>query len=111
MIKVTGNAMKSEIANAIQKYNGAVIYSYYNELLSFENCWHVNSDEYSVKEFCEGIVNDIRDSVKNNENLPLNMVIIYTNISDIVEIGTLDAYAARLEDVEKLVETVVVMTR
>lgn len=30
MIKIIGKANKSEIANAIQKYNGAEIYSYYN---------------------------------------------------------------------------------
>lgn len=111
MIKISGESGKSEIANAIQKYNGAVIYSYYNELLPFENCWHVNSNEYSIKEFCEGIVADIKEKVKRNEDLPLNMVVIYTNISEIAEIGTLNAYATRLEKVEKLVGTVVVMSR
>lgn len=33
MIKITGKTGKSEIASAIQKYNGAEIYSYYNTML------------------------------------------------------------------------------
>lgn len=48
MIKITGKSGKSEIANAIQKYNGAEIYSYYNTMLPFENCYHINDDECSV---------------------------------------------------------------
>ena len=111
MIKVTGKAMKSEIANAIQKYNGAEIYSYSDDLLPFENCWYVNSSKYSIKEFCESVVDNVKEKVKRNENLPLNMIIIYTNVSDIVKIGTLNAYAARIEEVEKLVTTVVLMTK
>ena len=54
---------------------------------------------------------DIKEEVERNEGSLLNMVIIYTNLSDISEIGTLYAYAERLEEVEKLVGTVVVMTQ
>ena len=39
MIKIIGKTGKSEIANAIQKYNGAEIYSYYNTMLPFEHCF------------------------------------------------------------------------
>lgn len=111
MIKITGNVMKSEIANAIQKYNGAVIYSYYNTLLPFENCYHVNDDECSVKEFCNFVVDNVKEKVNENEGLPLSMIVIYTNISDMMDIGDLTAYASRLEEVERLVGTVVVMTQ
>lgn len=111
MIKVSGKSGKSIIAEAIQKYNGAVIYSYYDELLPFENGYHVDSSKYSIEEFCEGITADIREEVEKNESSPLNMVIIYTNISDASEINTLCACAERLEEVEKLVGTVVVMIR
>ena len=111
MIKVTGKSGKSIIAEAIQKYNGAVIYSYYDELLPFENGYHVDSGKYSVEEFCEGITSDIKEEVKRNEGSPLNMVIIYTSVSDVSEIGTLYTYAERLEEVENLVGTVVVMTQ
>ncbi|WP_288681557.1 hypothetical protein [uncultured Eubacterium sp.] len=111
MIQVAGKNGKSIIAEAIQKYNGAIIYSYYNEELPFENCWCVNPDEYSVKKFCEGITVNIKEEVKRNENLPLSMVVIYTNLSDIKDVATLLTCASRLENVEKLVNTVVVMTR
>lgn len=111
MIKITGKTNKSEIANAIQKYNGAVIYSYYNTLLPFENCYHVNDDEYSVIEFCDFVVDNVKEKVNENEGLPLNMIVIYTNLSDITDTGHLYAYAARLEEVEKLVGTVVVISQ
>lgn len=111
MIQVTGKNGKSIIADAIQRYNGAMIYSYYNEELPFEHYWHVNSDEYSVKEFCEGITANIKEEVKQNENLPLNMIVVYTNLSNIKDIATLHTWASRLENAEKLVGTVVVMTR
>jgi hypothetical protein len=111
MIKITGKSEKSEIANAIQKYNGAVIYSYYNTLLPFENCYHVNDDECSVIEFCDFVVDNIKEKVNENEGLPLNMIVIYTNLSDLFDISSLIAYASRLEEVEKLVGTVVIMTQ
>lgn len=111
MIKVTGSVMKSEIANAIQKYNGAVIYSYYNTLLPFENCYHVNNDECSVKEFCDFVVDNVREKVNENDGLPLNMIVIYTNVSDVIDVEILTAYVSRLEKVERLVGTVVVMTQ
>ena len=111
MIQIAGKNGKSIIADAIQKYNGAPIYSYYNDSLPFEDCWQVSPDEYSVKEFCEGMIADIKEKVKRNENLPLNMVVIYTNLSGIENITTLHTYVSRLENVEKLVGTIVVMTR
>lgn len=111
MIKISGENGKSIIADAIQRYNGAEIYSYYDELIPFEHYWNVDSNKYTVKEFCEDMVANIKKQVAENENSPLNMVIIYTNISDFSEIGTLNAYAARLEEVEEIVGTVIVMTR
>ena len=70
MIKITGEAMKSEIANAIQSYNGAKIFSYGDYLPPFVDSWYVNSDEYSVDEFCEGIMAIIKEEVENEESLP-----------------------------------------
>ncbi len=111
MIKITGKSGKSEIANAIQKYNGAEIYSYYNMMLSFENCYHINDDEYSVEEFCDFVVDNVKEKVNENDDLPLSMIVIYTNLSDISDISHLYAYVARLEEVEKLVGTVVVISQ
>lgn len=111
MIKITGKTGKSEIASAIQKYNGAEIYSYYNMMLPFENCYHVNDDECSIEEFCNFIVDNVKEKVNENDGLPLSMIVIYTNLSDISDISHLYAYAARLEEVKKLVGTVVVITQ
>ena len=111
MIKITGKTRKSEIANAIQEYNGSEIYSYYNIMLPFENCYHINDDECSVTEFCDFIVDNVKEKVNENDGLPLSMIVIYTNLSDVSDTGHLYAYAARLEEVEKLVGTVVVITQ
>ena len=111
MLKVTGNVMKSEIANAIQKYNGAMIYSYYNMMIPFENCYYINDDECSVIEFCDFIVDNVKEKVNENDGLPLSMIVIYTNLSDVSDTGHLYVYAARLEEVEKLVGTVVVISQ
>ena len=111
MIKITGKTNKSEIVNAIQKYNGAEIYSYYNTMLPFEHCCHVNDDECNVVEFCNFIVDNVKEKVKENDSLPLSMIVIYTNLSDISDIGHLYAYASRIEEVEKLVGTVVVISQ
>ena len=111
MVKITGKANKSEIASAIQKYNGSEIYSHYNMMLPFENCYHVNDDECSIEEFCNFIVDNVKEKVNENDGLPLSMIVIYTNLSDISDISNLYAYAARLEEVEKLVGTVVVITQ
>lgn len=111
MIKITEKSGKSEIANAIQKYNGSVIYSYYNTMLPFENCYHINDDECSVKEFCDFVVDNVKEKVNENDGLSLSMIVIYTNISDISDTSHLYAYAARLEEVEKLVGTVIVISQ
>ena len=75
MIKISGENGKSIIADAIQRYNGAEIYSYYDELIPFEHYWNVDSNKYTVKEFCEDMVANIKKQVAENENSPLNMVI------------------------------------
>ena len=111
MIKITGKSGKSEIASAIQKYNGAEIYSYYNIMLPFENCYHINDDECSVIEFCDFIVDNVKEKVNENDNLPLNMIVIYTNLSDMFDVKCLYAYASKLEEVEELVGTVVIISQ
>ena len=59
MIKISGNVGKSVIVDAIKKYNNARIYSYDKELIPVMESYHVNSDECSIKEFCEYILEDI----------------------------------------------------
>ena len=108
MIKISGNVEKSVIVDAIKKYNNARIYSYDKELIPVMESYHVNSDECSIKEFCEYILEDI-DSL-SSEQLPVNMVVIYTNLTDKHDITIVEDYANTLE-FERKVGTVVVTSK
>ena len=108
MIKISGNVGKSVIVDAIKKYNNARIYSYDKELIPVMESYHVNSDECSIKEFCEYILEDI-DSL-SSEQLPVNMVVIYTNLTDKHDITIVEDYANTLE-FERKVGTVVVTSK
>lgn len=80
-------------------------------MLPFENCYHVNDDECNIKEFCDFVVDNVKEKVNENDGLPLSMIVIYTNVSDISDISGLRACSNRIEEIEKLVGTVVVMTQ
>ena len=108
MIKISGNVGKSIIVDAIKKYNNARVYSYDKELIPVMESYHINSDECSVKEFCEYILEDI-DSL-SSEQLPVNMVVIYTNLEDKHDITMVEDYAKTLE-FEGKVGTVVVTSK
>ena len=108
MIKISGNVGKSIIVDAIKKYNDARVYSYDKELIPVMESYHVNSDECSIKEFCEYILEDI-DSL-SSEQLPVNMVVIYTNLEDKHDITMVEDYANTLE-FEGKVGTVVVTSK
>ena len=108
MIKISGNVGKSIIVDAIKKYNNARVYSYDKELIPVMESYHVNSDECSIKEFCEYILEDI-DSL-SSEQLPVNMVVIYTNLTDKHDITIVEDYANTLE-FERKVGTVVVTSK
>ena len=108
MLKLTGNVGKSVIVDAIKKYNDARIYSYDKELIPKMESYHVNSDECSIKEFCEYILENI-DSL-SSEQLPVNMVVIYTNLTDKYDITIVEDCANTLE-FEGKVGTVVVTSK
>lgn len=108
MIKISGNVGKTVIVDAIKKYNNARVYSYDKELIPVMESYHVNSDECSIKEFCEYILEDI-DSL-SSEQLPVNMVVIYTNLTDKHDITIVEDYANTLE-FEGKVGTVVVTSK
>ena len=105
MIKISGNVGKSIIVDAIKKYNNARVYSYDKELIPVMESYHVNSEECSIKEFCEYILEDI-DSL-SSEQLPVNMVVIYTNLIDKHDITMVEDYANTLEFEGKVVTVVV----
>ena len=105
MLKLTGNVGKSVIVDTIKKYNNARVYSYDKELIPVMESYHINSDECGIKEFCEYVLEDI-DSL-SSEQLPVNMVVIYTNLINKHDITMVEDYANTLE-FEGKVGTVVV---
>ena len=108
MLKLTGNVGKLVIVDAIKKYNNARVYSYDKELIPVMESYHINSDECGIKEFCGYILENI-DSL-SSEQLPINMVVIYTNLTDKHDITMVEDYANTLE-FEGKVGTVVVTSR
>ena len=108
MIKIAGNVGKSVIVDAIKKYNNARVYSYDKELIPVMESYHVNSDECSIKEFCEYILEDI-DSL-SSEQFPVNMVVIYTNLEDRHDIAMVED-CANTSEFERIVGTVVVTSK
>ena len=108
MLKLTGNVGKSVIVDAIKKYNNARVYSYDKELIPVMESYHINSDECGIKEFCEYILEDI--DPLSSKQLPVNMVVIYTNLTDKHDITIVENYANTLE-FEGKVGTVVVTSK
>jgi len=108
MIKVTGNAMKSEIANAIQHYNKAPIYAYCKDLPPFTECYYVDRNEGTVQEFCGFVLHDLIEKTKDGA---IPMIVIYTNESDLENIGVFEDYAISNYEHGGYVGTVVLMTK
>ena len=107
MIRVTGNAMKSEIANAIQKYNGAVIYSYGDYLPQFMEGYHADKCDGGIKEFCDFVLQNLKEKT---EDCSVPMIVIYTNESDKENIKTLENCCEKCER-NGYVGTVVLMSK
>ena len=108
MLKLTGNVGKSIVVDALDNYRNARVYTYNRELLFQTESYHVNSDECSVKEFCDFVYNDINEL--GTERLPVNIVAIYTNLTDKHDITMVEDYANTLE-FEGKVGTVVVTSK
>ena len=70
--------------------------------------YHVNSDECSVKEFCDFVYNDINEL--GTERLPVNIVAIYTNLTNEDDIKLLEECAHKLEE-ESMVRIVLVASK
>ena len=106
MLKLTGNVGKSVIVDAIKKYNNARVYSYDKELIPVMESYHVDSNEYSVDEFCKFVYENM--SSLSAENFPISIVVIYTNLQE--EINTIESLACILE-AEQLAGMVIVTSR
>lgn len=107
MLKLIGNKGKSYIVDAVQQLYNARIYSYDKNLPLQTDCYHVDVDECCVEDFCKFVYDDIR---KLEHKLPIRMVVIYTNLSDMEEIELIDECADKLEK-ENLVTMVLVISR
>lgn len=106
MLSVKGRIGKSIIADALKKYNNPRIYSYDTDIIPSLESYHVHPNDATVKEFCRFVFEDIHNL--GEDILPLNMVVIYTNLSSMEDIGVLEDYAITLER-NRIVGTVVIM--
>lgn len=96
MLKLIGNVGKSIVVDAVCKYTKARVYSYDKGLPPMiMECYHVNSDEYSIEEFCNFMLSDIHNL--KHENISIGTVIVYTNLSNIKSMKLLEDYANTME--------------
>ena len=110
MIRVIGEKQKSEIAYAIQKYNKSTIYSYGDFCPSYLDTYMTYDTECDPISFCKFVMENLKEKVRDNEGLPIPMIVIYTNLDDLVKITVIENYIKEMEN-EKLVRNVVFMTR
>lgn len=94
MLLLKGNVGKSKVVDAIQKYNNARVYVYDEEPIQTLDSYFISSKEFGIEEFCKSLYRDINGL--GYDNLPVNMVVIYTNLSEL-EIGLIEDYANTLE--------------
>ena len=109
MIRVTGSNKKFEIANAIQQYNKAEIYSYDENHFLFTHCYHVNPNDGTVESFCKFIINNLESKAKIKDYY-IPMAIIYTHLDEPMKIAIVENYLKEIEN-KNLVGNVVFMTR
>lgn len=107
MLKLIGENGKSIIAEALQEYeySHAKVYVYEEyEIPSLNYYYYVDANQYSVKEFCDFVYNDLTELEHTN------MVVLYTNLSDISAMETIRRYAELLEG-EGLASLVIVTSK
>lgn len=104
MLKLIGENGKSIIIEALQEYNHAKAYVYdtWNNLIL--NDYYMDANQYSVKEFCDFVYNDLAESEHTD------MVVLYTNLSDILKVLKINTFAEQIEK-EGLARLVVVANK
>jgi hypothetical protein len=110
MLKLIGKSCKSIVVDAIKQYNDARVYTYNKDPIGTLEAYHVNSDECDIEEFCKFVLEDMRNISDSVDQLPLNMVVIYTNCSNAYDLRFLNDFGHMLEE-ENMVVTVVVCSR
>ena len=98
MIRVTGEKQKSEIAYAIQKYNKSTIYSYGDFCPIYLDTYITYDTECDPISFCKFVIEDLKEKVRDNEGLPIPMIVIYTNLDDLVKITVIENYIKEIEN-------------
>lgn len=105
MLKLIGENGKSIIIKALQEYNHVKVYAYdiayKNPVLNY---YYVDANRYSVQEFCDFVYNDLTELEHTD------MVVLYTNLSDISAMETIRRYAELLEG-EGLASLVIVTSK
>lgn len=94
---------------------GTAYYSFYpaviNPKLFYAYILAIKYDtECDPISFCKFVMENLEEKVRDNEGLPIPMIVIYTNLDDLVKITVIENYIKEMEN-EKLVGNVVFMTR
>ena len=108
MLLVKGNVGKSIIADAINKYNNAKIFVYDKQPIQTLDSYFLSVNECTLKEFCDEVIRILQDI--NDNCLPLEMIVIYTNLNEDEGINIIQKYAIQMER-EHIVNYVVVMCK
>jgi hypothetical protein len=106
MLKLIGENGKSIIAEALQEYeySHAKVYVYEEYEIPSLNYYYVDANQYSVKEFCDFVYNDLTELEHTN------MAVLYTNLSDILKVLKINTFAEQIEK-EGLARLVVVANK
>ena len=104
MLKLIGENGKSIIAEALQEYSHAKVYVYDTYEIQSLNAYHIDANQYSVQEFCDFVYNDLTELEHTD------MVVLYTNLSDILKVLQINIFAKQIEK-EGLARLVVVATK
>ncbi len=92
MLKLIGENGKSIIIKALQEYNHVKVYAYdiayKNPVLNY---YYVDANRYSVQEFCDFVYNDLTELEHTD------MVVLYTNLSDILKVLQINIFAEQIE--------------
>lgn len=104
MLKLIGENGKSIIVEALQEYNHAKVYVYDMYENPALNYYYVDANRYSVQEFCDFVYNDLTELEHTD------MVVLYTNLSDILKVFKINTFAEQIEK-EGLARLVVVANK
>lgn len=104
MLKLIGENGKSIIAEALQEYSHAKVYVYDTYEIQSLNAYHIDANQYSVREFCDFVYNDLAKFAHTD------MIVLYTNVSDMLKVLKINTFAEQIEK-EGLARLVIVTNK